>query len=254
MTFVYRSILASVFLAVSAVSASADEAISLKVGYMLLSPSGDMAAEVNGIGSTVDLESDLGLDDSSNIIAEAAFSLGDVKVTLGYMPLSFEGDSILSRTIIFDGEVYSAGSRVMSNLDVDILDAGLTWYFINVDDVPTRVQLGVELSAKITGVDASIDDSTTGLTESVSETLPIPTIGLRGRVAFSDFVGVAGRIGYIGYSDNRFLDADVQVEITPIPLVGLFAGYRYLDLEIDESDIYVDAQFSGFYGGALVRF
>lgn len=254
MVKVFWVVLSAVFLAVFAASASADESVSLKVGYMLMSPSGEMASEVSGVGTTVDLESDLDIDDSSNIIAEAAFSFGDIKATLGYMPLSFEGNSILSRSILFDGELYPVGTRVVSNLDLDILDAGLTWYFINVDDLPTRVQLGVELSAKITSVEASINDITTGISESVDETLPIPTIGLRGRIAFSDFVGIAGRVGYIGYSDNRFLDADVQVEISPIPLVGVFAGYRYLDLEIDESDIFVDSQFSGFYGGALIRF
>lgn len=249
-----RAIISLLLLTILSSPAIGDEIASLKAGYMLLSPSGEFAAEENGIGTIIDVEGDLGLDDSQNIMAEAAFSLGDLKLTVGYLPISSEGDSTLSRTIIFNGQVYPVNSSVSSSIDLDILDIGLTYHFINIDDAPTRLQLGVELAAKLTDAQASIVDFTTGVSESASEKVPLPTIGLRARVALSDFIGINGKLGYLGYSDNHFLDADVQLEVSPIPLVGLFAGYRYLDIAIDESDIYVDAAFSGFYGGALIRF
>jgi outer membrane protein len=254
MTKGFRLVLAAVFLCVFTSAASADEALSLKVGYMMLSPSGELAAEVNGLGTRVSLENDLDLDDSEDMMAEAALALGDIKLTVGYLPLSFEGSSTLSRSILFDGRIYPVGSPIESSIDLDILDVGLTWFFINMDDAPTRLQVGVELAAKITDAEASLNNLQTGLAESASATVPIPTIGLRARVAFSDFIGINGRVGYLGYSDNHFMDADVQLEVSPLPFVGVFAGYRYMDIAIDESDIYVDADFSGFYGGAFVRF
>lgn len=241
------------FILISAV-AQANETVSLKIGYQVFSPSGDLALKEGGIGTKVDLENDLALDDSNNITAELGVNLGNFKLSVGYLPIAFEGDNIISRSIIFDGEIYTVGSRVVSSVDVDIIDVGLTWFFINIDDTPTRFQLGVELAAKVTDADVSLTESTFNESASASETLPIPTLGLRGRVAFSDFVGVVGRVGYIGYSDNRFLDADIQLEISPIPLVGVYAGYRVLDIEFDESDLFLDAEFSGFYGGAFIRF
>ncbi|MBM9604636.1 hypothetical protein [Desulfopila inferna] len=247
-------VLAAVFLSIFSSAASADEALSIKVGYMMLSPGGDLAAEVNGLGTRVDLESDLDLDDSDNIMAEVALALGDFKLTAGYMPLSFEGNSILSRSVLFDGRLYPVGSSIESSVDLDILDVGLTWYFINMDDTPARLQLGLELAAKITAAEASLVDRRRGITESADTTVPIPTLGLRGRIALSDLIGINGRVGYLGYSDNHFMDADIQLEFSPLPLFGVFAGYRYLDISIDESDVYVDADFSGFYGGALLRF
>ncbi|MEE4242132.1 MAG: hypothetical protein V2I36_11755 [Desulfopila sp.] len=242
------------FLLFSATAALADEAFSVKVGYLLLSPSGELAAEVDGIGTTIDLESDLGLDDSEDFMAEFAVSFGDIKLGATYLPLSFQGNSILERSIIFDGQVYSKGSNLQSSVDLDILDVGMTWFFLNFDDTPARVQLGLDLSVKITDAEASLFDITTGRRESASATVPIPTVGVRGRVAFSDFIGINGRIGYLGYSDNHFLDADIQLEVSPLPLVGVFAGYRFLDIAIDESDVYVDSDFSGFYGGGFIRF
>ncbi len=243
-----------IFFLIFSYTVHADESFSLKVGYQMLSPSGDLAAEVSGIGTTLDLENDLDLDDSENITAELAVTLGDFKLTAGYLPLSFEGNTRLSRPIIFDGDLFTAGTQVVSSLDVDILDLGLTWYFINMDDASTRFQLGVELAAKITDAEAQLNDLTFNTSESISETLPIPTLGLRGRVAFGDFVGVNGRVGYLGYSDNHFLDADIQLEVSPIPLLGAYAGYRFLDIEIDESDFFLDSDFSGFYAGAFFRF
>ena len=60
---------------------------------------------------------------------------------------------------------------------------------------------------------------------------------------------------YQGRNDgNSFLDVDGQIEFSPIPLVGIFAGYRYLDLEVDESGVFIDATLDGPYAGALVRF
>ena len=53
---------------------------------------------------------------------------------------------------------------------------------------------------------------------------------------------------------NRFFDRDGQLEFSPVPLVGIFGGYRYLDTKVDESDVFVDASFSGPYVGAFVRF
>ncbi len=235
-------------------TAQADEAISLKVGYLMLAPSGDISTDLDGIGTDLDVENDLNLDDSENLMVEGALAFGDMKLTVAYIPLSFEGSSILSRDISFNGIDYSINTPVNSSFDVNIFDIGLTYFLINIDDVPTRFQLGLEFSVKVAEADATVTDSITHLSESVSGTLPIPTIGLRARVAFSDFVGIAGRIGYLGYSDNHFLDGDIQVEFSPLPFVGIFAGYRYIDIAIDESDVYFDNNFAGFYGGALVRF
>lgn len=232
----------------------ADETVSVKLSYIILSPSGEFAAEVDGVGDRIDVEDDLNLDDSNSFTAEAALALGDFKLTASYLPTSFEGSSILKRNITFNGEEYVAGSRVNSSLDLDIWDLGLTYFFVNFDDFTTRVQLGVELAIKVTDAEASMTDTTFGISESASETLPIPTIGLRARFALSDFIGASGRLGYLGYGDNYLLDGDIQVEFSPLPLVGIYAGYRYIDVEIDESDLFVDTTFSGFYGGALVRF
>ncbi|MCM2264885.1 MAG: hypothetical protein NDI73_06810 [Desulfuromonadales bacterium] len=234
--------------------AHADELLSFKAGYQKLNPDGDFAVTGGGLlGSTIDMDDDLEFDDSEDLNLEAALQLGDFRLFAAYLPINFSGDGILRETVDFDGETFVAGSHVKSEVDIDIYEAGLAWYLINVDDLPARVQLGPELAVKY--VDASIDmRDDSGLSKAESVGAPLPTVGLRGRVAVADLLGVVGRAGYMEYDGNSFLDVDAQVEFSPVPMVGLFAGYRYLDIDIDEDDFLIDASFKGPYAGALIRF
>lgn len=234
--------------------ALADEFISLKAGYLTLSPEGEFAVFESGIGTEVDMEDDLGFDDSEELTVEAAIQLGDFHLSLGYLPLRFSGDGTLTRTVEFEGETFSVGTDVDSDVELELYDLGLTWYLINFDDLPVRVQFGPELSVKLVEADLSIDDRTSGIGASESVTAPVPTVGVRARVGLSDFIAVSGRVGYIEYEGNSFLDGDAQLEFSPVPLLGVFAGYRYFDLEVDESDVFLDVTFDGPYGGVFVRF
>jgi hypothetical protein len=242
-------------LALFPLGATADEIFSLKVGYVSLSPDGEFSSRVSGIFDTrIDLEDDLDFDDSDGLMAEAAVLLGSFRLSLGYLPLKFSGTSTLTQDITFEGQTFSATDTVKGEMDVDIYDLGLTWYLINFDDLPARIQIGPELSVKVLDGEISMSNRTTGIREEISGTVPLPTIGLRGRIGLSDYLALMGRVGYIGYNDNSFLDVDAQIEFSPLPMVGVFGGYRYLDIEIDESDLFIDASFSGPYGGVLVRF
>lgn len=242
-------------IALMATPALADEAISLKVGYMTLQPSGQFGATAAGlVGTNVDVRNDLGLDRSNNVHAEAAIQLGDSRLSVGYMPIKSTGTGTLTQAVNFNGTTYTAATSVNSTLKADIIDIAYTYYLINMDDMPSRLQLGIEASLKYTKAEVSMKTTVGGVTQTRSATAPIPTIGLRGRVALADFIGLSGRIGYLGYAGNRFLDADAQLEFSPLPMVGIYGGYRHLDLKVDNSGVLVDTRIAGPYVGALVRF
>lgn len=251
-----RILLPLTFLVLGVLPAHADETFSLKVGYLLLSPEGEFAVSDSGVGTRVDLEDDLPYDDSENLMAEAALQFGPFRLTGGYLPIEFSGEGVLKQDIEFNGETYDADTRAASDVKIDLYDVGLTFNLLNFDDTPVRLQLGPEVAVKVIDADLSFDGETQGVarSESLSETVPIPTLGLRGRVGLADWVALVGRAGYMEYKDNSFLDADAQVEFSPVPLTGIFAGYRYFDVQVDESDLLIDAQFSGPYVGAFLRF
>jgi outer membrane protein len=234
-------------------SASADELLSVKAGTQLLKPEGSIGGTINGTGHAVDIEDDLELDDSVEFSGEIAINWRNARLSLNLLPINLSGNGRLSETVIIDDKEFTAGEDVATDLTLDLYDVGYTYYLVNVDDLPTRVQLGLEFAVKVADAKFSMTSSS-GVDESVEAVVPLPTVGVRGRIALADFLGVTGRVGYIEYRDNSFMDAEVQIEFSPLPLVGVYAGVRYFNLEIDESDVYLDAKLSGPYAGVLVRF
>ena len=231
----------------------ADEIASVKGGYMVLSPSGHFSGSENGVGTSVDMD-ELNLGDSSNFFVEAALQLGDFRLAAQYLPLNFSGTGTISRTFSFNGKNFAVGDRVKGDMDIDLYDIGLAWYMVNFDDLPVRIQVGPEIGAKIAHADLQVESRTTGMTEKISGVGGLPTVGGRARVGLADWVALTARGGYGWYNDNHLLDLDGRVEFSPLPLVGVFGGYRYLDLNIDQSDIVVDTTFKGPYGGVFLRF
>ncbi len=255
MFFIRRIVTITALFSLLASPVSADEMFSFKAGYLFLNPSGDVAVSAEGItGTTLDVEDDLSLDDSEDYFLEAALQLGSFRLFAAYLPISFSGDSVLDRDIDFNGETFVQGSRVETDVNIDIYEAGLAWYLVNVDDMPVRVQLGPEVAVKYVDAQIKMQDGTSELSESDSFGVPVPTVGARARVAVGDSLGAVGRVGYMEYDGNSFLDVDAQIEFSPLPMVGLFAGYRYLDVDLDESGVVIDATFSGPHAGAFIRF
>jgi len=233
----------------------ADETVMLKAGYMTLDARGSFGAAAGGLAATpVNVDSTLHLARSNQMTVEAALQLGDFRAGLNYFPIKFSGDGVLGTAVQYNGQTYAAGNTVHASLEADVFDASLTYYLLNMDDLPSRLQLGVEAAVKIVHATSSMTDKTTGLTQSVSTTLPIPTLGARGRVALSDLVGLTGRAGYLGYAGNHFLDSEMQVEFSPLPTVGVYVGYRLIDLKVSRSGVLLDNVVSGPFVGGLVRF
>ena len=235
-------------------TAFADETVSLKLGYQLLSPEGNMAGTIDDVGTKIDIEKDLNLSDSKNITAEFSLKWNDSQFTINYLPISFSGTGEMTLDGDFNDLPFTIDETVKTDLDINIYDISYTYYLLNFDDLPTRFQLGLELAVKVTDVDLKLQNLDNPATESESFIAPIPTIGLRSRIALADFLGISGRIGYAEYKNNNFLDAEAQIEFSPIPMVGIYAGYRYFDLQIDEEDVLVETKFTGPFGGLLVRF
>ncbi len=244
------SILSVVFSA----SALADEMFSLKVGFASIDPDGKFAGENGGVATKVDFDDDLNFDDSEGVYVEGAFQLGPFRFSAAYLPLDFSGSGNITQNITFGNQTFPASTNVASDVEMEVYDLAVAFHVINFDDGPMRVQLGPEVAVKIADVDLSVRDTSGGLTERVSGTVPVPTIGARGRVAFSDFIGVVGRIGYLEIQDNSFLDAEIQIEYSPLPTLGVFAGYRYIDVDVDESGVILQSTFAGPFAGVFARF
>lgn len=246
---------ALLFVFILGTTATADELLSIKAGYQLLSPKGSIAGTVGGIGDKIDVQRDLDLDDSTGFTGEVSLNWGKSRLSFNYLPISFSGTGTFNVTKTFKGETFTAGDRVNSDLDIALYDIGYSYFLLNLDDLAARLQLGVELAVKVADAEVMLRNlSGPMFEERESALVPIPTIGMRGRIALADFLGLVGRVGYLEYDRNYFFDAEAQLEFSPLPMMGIYAGYRHFDLKIDESDLFVKTEFSGPFGGLLVRF
>jgi len=234
-------------------AAQADETVSLKLGFASLNPGGSFASSNSSAATRMGVDSLLKMKNNSGLTAEAAVQFGDHRLSLNVLPISIKGSSTLTQKATFGGKSFAAGTAVNSTLKDTMYDIGYTYYFVNMDDLPSRLQLGVEFTVKINQVKGTISGA--GQSASSSATAPIPTIGLRGRVALADFVGLVGRVGYLKVgSKGSYLDADGQLEFSPLPMFGIYAGYHYIKLKVDTTSSYTDLRFSGPYVGGLARF
>ena len=247
-------ILAPVLTALLACSAPAlaDETVAIKAGFMLLSASGQIGATINNVGTNIDVEKDLHFGNSTQPTGEISLNLGDSLLSLGFVPLNFSGAGTLTRPITYNGTTYTAGTAIQSELKADIIDAAYTYYLVNMDDLPSRLQLGIETAVKVINIKTNI--SSAGVTTSKNATVPIPTVGLRGRVALADFIGLTGRVGYLGYSGNSFTDAETQIEFSPLPTMGIYGGYRFIKLKIDTAGVVANTTLKGPFIGGFFRF
>ncbi|RME83273.1 MAG: hypothetical protein D6771_06000, partial [Zetaproteobacteria bacterium] len=227
---VMRKTILAAAMALLATGAWADETVAVKVGYQIMKPEGIVAGATNWTNQAVNIKNDLTSKDSKKFTGEIALQFGDSRLSVGYLPINISASGKLARTITFGGQTFNVNTPVSLSLKADIYDIAYTYYLINMDDLPSRFQLGLELAVKPTKVQASMQ--TTGQSAQVSGNAPIPTIGARARVALADFVGVVGRVGYLKVGKNKFMDTDVQVEFSPLPLVGIYGGYRQIKVKV----------------------
>ena len=235
-------------------SASADEIFSLKFGFAYIEPEGTFSGD-DGVTSTeINFKDDLDFEASRGLVAEVALQGGRFWLSATYLPMDFSSSGTANRDIVFRGRVFTVGTDVRSDVTIDFLDFGLAYHILDFDYGSLRIQLGPEVAVKYANIEMFIEEIRGIESESVSATEVAPTIGVRIRGSIGDFLSVVGRIGYFEHDDESLLDAEIQTEYSPLPMLGVFVGYRYIDVDLHDSGATLDSTFSGPYVGAVARF
>lgn len=223
------------------------------VSYWQQNPSGWIEDEVGG--TPADIEDDLSLDDESDFTFWAAFEhpiplLPNIK--LRHTPMDLSGSGNVSREFTFRGETYSANADVDSSLQLDQTDFIL--YYELLDN-----WVSLDLGANIKYIDGELNVTGTSAGATASETLsfsaPIPMLYGRALAALP-FTGlsVGAEASGIAYSGNNLVDASAFLRYE-VMVLGVEAGYRYQQLELDDvDDVSADIEISGPYLGLYADF
>jgi hypothetical protein len=227
------------------------------VGLWFPSTDIKVSSESFGIpGTIIDFRNDLGLQNKWH----PAFRLvlrpaRKHKFRFEFIPIHYESDAILRRTIIFNGQRYDLGLPVDSLLDWNAYRFAYEYDFVSND----RGFGGVVIEAKYT--DVAVNLSTPLLLEFARAEAPVPAIGGIGRFYVVPNISVTAEFSLFRLpeeliTDTRghYFDFDLYGTVNFTNNVGAQFGYRSLDLFYVIEDDQGDLKLRGLYFGLVARY
>lgn len=232
-----------------------DTFVKIRAGGMFVSAEGEITSgdEIGGSTNVLDLEDTLGQDtDDFSPIGSVTFAIPivDLSIELGYVG-SYTFDGTTTESISFDDEEFTG--TIDSSEDLSIYEVNVLYELLEVKYVTVFLGLGarvVDAEAEITG-----DVSGTSTTEKEDLILPIP-VGVVGvNLDLGDHLALRGQLAGVYAGDyGTIIDAEAEIGYDFNRHLGIFVGYRFMDVTSEEFDLEVDATLHGVYAGAEVRF
>jgi hypothetical protein len=235
-------------------SSNHDYTINFRLAPWYAQPSGN--ATLGSLGTDVDVDDDLGIGDSEIIPSGSAnLRLGRHDLWFDALVIDKSDSNVLQRTITFGSITVPVGRPVRSEIDMQLYDLRYGYSFF--DQARHGFRLGPTIGVAYLDFDVKITDQTTSSTDSLSESLPIPRLGLQGSVPFGNFelgAKVAGLYVEYGDFEGYTIEGDISLAWRPFRNVGLVGGYRVISADIDHNSDNFNVMFQGPYIGAELRF
>ena len=230
-------------------------------------PEIDMRARVNGrlpsvagalLGTSFDIERDLGVTETVQsdymfengvLEAEAFFETRWISLSVwGVAPFSYEGDTVLQRSITFAGVTFTANQPVTSRFEQWFAGADVKVNLLNGSIVAVSPLVGLRAIAIDWEIRAGPPLNLTGDTSDIDsplelgdyEVIPYPVVGAEVRIGIRRWFEVDAKLAgfYVTYDDVQggSIQADLGVTAWPIPYVGVRLGGRYVLFDFESID------------------
>jgi hypothetical protein len=241
------------------------EVYHVEGGFGLWFPSSDMTINSSALGipgNDINFKTDLGLQDqhfSEMHLVMRPFKKH--KVRFQFIPISFEQSALLKRDVIFEGQRYSVGVPVNSELDWKAFRFAYEYDFL----YHSRWFAGFILDAKYTDVFAQLQSPLD--TESIHAKAPVPTIGGIGRVYVMPNISITGELtgfdlpsSLIKNYQAHYVDLDMYGTVNVTNNFGAQLGFRTFNVGYTvtkDSGVTQDAGsfvLRGLYLGGVARF
>ena len=226
--------------------------------YWFPSLGGNVKVDEGGvIGTTIDFDKDLGIDDENYPSVEAFVGLGSHHVSLSYTNIDYSGKNTLTKDITFREETYRVGDVVDSSIEYTMIDFHYQYDLLDLENILAGFSLGGVFQIKYLEGDVSLKSTTGHVTVDEKEdfTLPIPMLGLNLHLGIlADLLEARLRGTAIGYSGNTLYEVMGDISLTPFPFIDIHGGYRTFVIDIDQDDVVFDYDMSGPYVALTVSF
>ncbi|MDH4266139.1 MAG: hypothetical protein OEW45_10920 [Deltaproteobacteria bacterium] len=218
-------------------------------------PKLDSAVKIveDGVGTEFKPVNDLGFDERKDF-GEARLQIKFArkhKFNFSVIPLKWDGDKVITQTIEFSGKTFTAGTRVQSKLDLNLFKAGYEYDFL----AGNLGFLGGTFDILLADVRMELKAPTLALDEKEDAAVPIPMVGLIGRIYPVRWVNLTARVS--GLPLGRYghvIDAEASLNINPIKFVGISAGYRYFESKAEYDDNTIKFKLDGPFEALKIRF
>jgi hypothetical protein len=229
------------------------------LGLWKPSPTMSITSDSFGIvGSTIDFRQDLGLTSTRFRELHLVLHPGRKhKLRFQYIPLDYQQTATLQREIVFNGQRYSIGLPVISELDWKAYRFTYEYDFI----ATSRGFAGALLDLKHTHVRASLRSPLPQLDQFTDRSAPVPAIGGIARVYLVPSLSVTGELSGIKIpaSTNydfrgHYTELDIYGTLNFTRNIGAQLGYRTLDVDAVIEKGSGSFNVKGLYFGLVARY
>lgn len=218
---------------------------------------GIISSEQFGIaGSRIDFAGDLGFETTR---------FKDLKLTLRpsrkakfriqYTPVQYRAESLLKRSLVFNGQTFPLNLPTKSTFDWNVLRLGLEYDVV----YRSRGFVGILIEGRYTEMNASM--ATPIVSEATSVKAPLPAIGLVGRAYVLPEVALNFEVsmfrmpqGLLPDVEANYYDWNVDGTFNLTNYVGLQVGWRRMTNFLAVKNDLGETKFQGLWFGAALRY
>lgn len=192
------------------------------------------------IGTDIDLERDLELDDRDFLPAVSIGSrFGKIVVGFDFFKLKRDGEVTLERDIQFDDVTYPFDARVESGFDSEVYRLTVGYSFIQRPGLEVGAAIGVhatDFTVSIEGEVAGNAFEAESQLRSRSVLAPLPTVDLYGTWRIGETLEASGRIDYLPLKiddyDGKLINAQAGVNYNITDKLALGVAYRFVEYRL----------------------
>jgi outer membrane protein len=223
--------------------------------YWFPSLDGNVKVDEAGVGTIIDFEKDLGIEDENYPSVEVFLGGGNHHLSLTYTNIDYSGEKKLTEKITFNGVDYAVDALVNSSIEYKMMDLLYQYDFLNLENVLAGFSLGLVFQVKYLDGEVGLKSTTTGTDEKEDFTFPIPMIGLNLHMGIlANILEARLRGTAIGYAGNTIYELMGDISWTPLPFLDIHGGYKTFVIDIDEDDVVFDYDMSGPYVALTLSF
>ncbi len=205
------------------------------------------------MGTEMNLVDDLGFDKTKGF-GEARLQVKWFqrnKFNFSYIPLRWNADKVLTKDVIFVGQIFTAGTRVQSHLDMQFFKGGYEYDFL----IGKYGFLGASFDILLSPTDIELKAPSQGIVEQHDLVLPAAMVGIVGRINILSWLGFTAKLSGLPVGEyGHVLDAEATLDVNPIKYIGISGGYRIFEVKAKFDDNSVFYHLDGPFLALKIRF